>query len=106
MAGPARARRLPFEPLERTLRRCVRAENEAVHARSNLKDPEGDSTAPGVAEYAIYLGVERTKVYRWRDQGVTSVDADRIAVSLGLWPQAIWGPSFDDDLIDTHEGTT
>ena len=48
-----------------------------------------------VDERADLIGVTGRSVHRWRAAGITEVNADRVAVALGLHPRMLWGPSWD-----------
>jgi hypothetical protein len=65
--------RLPFEPVERVLRK----------------------TSPlTVNQIAEALGTAGKNVLRWRVQGLSIRQADKIAVGLGFHPYQLWGDSF------------
>lgn len=59
-------RRLPFAPLEQTV------------------------GAPNTCRLAMVLGVHPRQVYRWRSYGVTEVQADELAIAVGVHPAEVW----------------
>jgi hypothetical protein len=72
--------RLPYAPLE-----------EYVLAR-HKPPPDHTYAELGAGGIGEVLGVDATVVRRWKRNGnVRLYDADKIAVTLGQHPSAIWG---------------
>jgi len=43
-----------------------------------------------VAQFSELVGVSRTQTYRWIDAGLTAIEADEVAISLGVHPSELW----------------
>jgi hypothetical protein len=78
-ATTADAARLAFDPLERTLAAFL-GHIEAATAR----------TGPNLKRIAFALGVHPKQLYRWRESGLTWVQADKLAIRAGYHPAEIW----------------
>lgn len=82
--GPKVGRRLPLAPLEEAL-----AGGDAdIRKRANI--PITNDGTVLVAYIAHVCGVNRITVYRWRDTGLSTYQADRAAVAVGLHPLNVW----------------
>ncbi len=46
-------------------------------------------------ELADVFGVDDRTVRRWRAQGLSIEQADRLAIAAGLHPAIVWGPEWD-----------
>lgn len=54
------------------------------------------SDTPSNNDWADFCGVARETIWRWRQEGITEYEADRIAtVCVGLHPSLIWPDWFD-----------
>lgn len=73
---PARKPRWPFQPLMEA------------------------SRAPSMKMLGIRLDVDPRQLRRWRDDGITDLWADRLALRLGLMPEQVWDGWF---AVDTSE---
>ena len=53
-------------------------------------------TAPALAlvgsvtQFAELVGVSRAQTYRWINAGLTALEADEVAISLGVHPSELW----------------
>lgn len=64
----------------------------------------GDYGDPTVVEIGGRLGIDPRQVYRWRVSGVTSEQADRISVAMGLLPYEVWPEWLEDEIAEFERG--
>lgn len=49
-----------------------------------------------IPELVDMFGVDCRTLLRWRAQGISVRQADRLAVRVGLLPDLVWGPRWDE----------
>lgn len=76
---------LSFDPVEAYAE--IRFGNRAVP--SDRPGAEWTLQSP-LETLALAVGARRTSVYRWRRNGLSVLQADRIAIALGLHPSTLW----------------
>lgn len=59
----------------------------------------GDNLRLTAAEAADFLGLEKRTVSRAREEGLSTLQADRWATRAGVHPVEIWGAAFYHDLV-------
>lgn len=57
----------------------------------SLADLERRLDNPGAQQLARRLGVRDRTIHRWRIEGLTFDQADRLAVRVGFHPANVWG---------------
>ena len=82
--GPKVGRRLPLAPLEAALA----GGDTEIRNKANI--PIINDNTVLVAYIADVCGVNRMTVYRWRNQGLSTFQADRAAVAVGFHPLNVW----------------
>lgn len=74
----------------------------AAVARQRYLPTEHTRISGDIGKVARALNMEPSGIYRWREEGLTWMTADRVAVRLGLHPAEIW-PTWFDDADQRHE---
>lgn len=77
--------RLPFEPLE-----AYAEQRFGGRVVASDRDCATWTEASALVVLAEVVGVGRTAVWKWRHNGLSVEQADRIAVRLGLHPSCLW----------------
>lgn len=99
------ARKLPLEPLERAARRGRPAHVHnicrycLIDGRSHVRQ----GTCYTDKELAGDLGQNLQQIYRWRRNGITTQQADQLAVRIGSHPALIWPDWTFVDLMNQIE---